>query len=554
MKKKTTLIGLGLILSSSILPAVAQAETIIVTPTVSSEETFTESATLNTDLDSSSSVLLDSIESGISNEEVKVNQDLTPLESTEPENVTLITNELEAGTVYEAESNETGNPLAEENSVLNESETITTLVDRTAVWAGLTLTLDDDGTLHIPEGTINRAFLEQELVKVFPVEDVKKISIDGKLAITGNFEYLFDGFTNVTSIENLSYLDFSNATSIYGMFINCSSLESVDMSGVDMSNVTDLADMFARCSSLRSVDLSNWDTSNVTRTAGLFFGCSSLESVDLSNWDTSNVTFMAIMFSGCGSLKNVDLSNWDTSNVTSMINLFKSCSALKNLTLSKNIQFTVDTDLPPISEDDVYTGFWQNIGTGTVENPKGTNVWTSDELMANYNGLTDADTYVWQKKSPGTSAYITVHYVDINGNSIADLVTLSGTVGEAYSSEQKEINGYTFKEVQGDTTGTFTESVQSITYIYMKDNVSPTVPTVPTVPPTPTIPTTKPNLPSFINTGTGMTALTENVTNTSEFPQTGNKEAIWTMKLGASLLALVSVFYFFKRKKERNIS
>ncbi|WP_276405023.1 MucBP domain-containing protein, partial [Lactococcus garvieae] len=50
--------------------------------------------------------------------------------------------------------------------------------------------------------------------------------------------------------------------------------------------------------------------------------------------------------------------------------------------------------------------------------------------------------------------------------------TLSGNVGEAYTSTQKTVSGYTFKEVQGSATGTFTDSPQTVTYVYTKDKVA----------------------------------------------------------------------------------
>ncbi|MGY3779158.1 MucBP domain-containing protein [Isobaculum melis] len=66
---------------------------------------------------------------------------------------------------------------------------------------------------------------------------------------------------------------------------------------------------------------------------------------------------------------------------------------------------------------------------------------------------------------------VTVKYVDENNNEIADSITLSGNIDDGYTSEQKAITGYTFKEVQGNTTGTFTDDEQIITYIYTKDIV-----------------------------------------------------------------------------------
>ena len=57
-----------------------------------------------------------------------------------------------------------------------------------------------------------------------------------------------------------------------------------------------MKDMFMDCSSLPTLDVTNFDTSNVTNMADMFNGCSSLTSLDVTNFDTSNVTTMASMF------------------------------------------------------------------------------------------------------------------------------------------------------------------------------------------------------------------------------------------------------------------
>ena len=70
---------------------------------------------------------------------------------------------------------------------------------------------------------------------------------------------------------------------------------------------------------------------------------------------------------------------------------------------------------------------------------------------------------------------LTVKYQDISGNKIADFKTVSGNVGDAYDvstdTYKQNINGYTFKEVQGQTTGTLSDQEQTVTYVYTKNPV-----------------------------------------------------------------------------------
>ncbi|MBV7392501.1 MucBP domain-containing protein, partial [Enterococcus sp. ALS3] len=74
---------------------------------------------------------------------------------------------------------------------------------------------------------------------------------------------------------------------------------------------------------------------------------------------------------------------------------------------------------------------------------------------------------VWQETVAG--ADVTVHYTDTDGNTIAPDVVESGNIGDSYTTEQLAIDGYTFKEVQGNATGMFTADPQEVTYIYQKD-------------------------------------------------------------------------------------
>ncbi len=67
---------------------------------------------------------------------------------------------------------------------------------------------------------------------------------------------------------------------------------------------------------------------------------------------------------------------------------------------------------------------------------------------------------------------LTEKFVDESGNSIADNVVSSGNVGDPYSTTQKDIAGYTFKEVQGTPTGSFTAQDQTVTYVYTKNPVA----------------------------------------------------------------------------------
>ncbi|MBC1319097.1 MucBP domain-containing protein [Listeria welshimeri] len=75
--------------------------------------------------------------------------------------------------------------------------------------------------------------------------------------------------------------------------------------------------------------------------------------------------------------------------------------------------------------------------------------------------------YIYAKTvTPVEQGTVTVNYQDEQGNSVAPTETLKGDVGETYTTVQKDVEGYDFKEVQGNKTGEFTKESQVVTYIY----------------------------------------------------------------------------------------
>ncbi len=167
----------------------------------------------------------------------------------------------------------------------------------------------------------------------------------------------FNGLSNLTSIENLGYLDTSEVTTMYSMFWGCKSLTSIDLSGFDTSKVTDMRKMFYGCSGLTNLDLSSFNTSNVTTMEEMFYKCTSLanivfgsnfktekvtdmgemfgytslSTIDLSGFRTPSLENMSSMFGGCTKLKEIDFSSFDTPNLKYMAWMFSGCSSLSKI-------------------------------------------------------------------------------------------------------------------------------------------------------------------------------------------------------------------------------
>ncbi|EHD1395340.1 BspA family leucine-rich repeat surface protein [Listeria monocytogenes] len=261
------------------------------------------------------------------------------------------------------ESSEKASPTTKQSEERPATKNVTTGTfpsGSTATW-----NFDDaTGTLSISGGTlVNPNNSIQNLIGI-PVSEITNIVLEGKVFASGSLRRLF--WNSVAT--------------------------SLDVSNLDTSNVTDMFGMFSYCAAT-SLDLSNFDTSNVTNMEAMFYDCAAT-SLDVSNFDTSNVTEMRTMF--CYSaVTSLDLSNFDTSNAITVDMLY--ASQLQNLTLGSRFQFFGQSaNLINPTPTAKYTGKWQNVGTGTVDRPKGSFVGTATELMTQYNGSTMADTYVWQ--------------------------------------------------------------------------------------------------------------------------------------------------------------
>ncbi|EKZ4847562.1 BspA family leucine-rich repeat surface protein, partial [Listeria monocytogenes] len=276
---------------------------------------------------------------------------------------------------------------------------------------------DATGTLSISGGTLVNPSNRIQYLTGIPVSEITNIVFEDKLFLSGSSSALF--YQSAVKKLDLRNLDTSNVTLMQSMFRE-SATTSLDLSNFDTSNVTDMTSMFER-SSVTSLDLSNFNTSNVMSMVHMFYR-SAATSLDLSNFDTSNVTNMDAMFAenvatsldlsnfntsnvtdmsfmfDSSAVTSLDLSNFDTSNVTNMRTMFRGTSKLQNLTLGSQFKFVGTTAaLPNPTSTAKYTGRWQNVGSGTVNNPKGAFIGTATELMSNYTGSTMADTYVWQR-------------------------------------------------------------------------------------------------------------------------------------------------------------
>ena len=197
-------------------------------------------------------------------------------------------------------------------------------------------------------------------------------------------ERLFGYFKNLIQINFNDNFNTTNVTTMFQIFLNCSSLTNLDLSSFNTANVTDMHNMLSYCESLTSLDLSSFNTANVTNMSIMFSGCSSLTSLDLSSFNTSNVTNMSSMFSECSSLTSLDLSSFNTSNVTSMSDMFSNCSSLTNLDLNNFNTINV-TDMSYMLSS------CKSLSSLNISNFNTLNLTTMSSMFSNCSSLTNLD-------------------------------------------------------------------------------------------------------------------------------------------------------------------
>ena len=366
---------------------------------------------------------------------------------------------------------------------------------------------------------------------------VREVRFEGPLTINGTVQSMFDTLPNLTTITGLENLNTSNVYSMYGMFANCSSLRSVEgINKLDASKVTDMSymfencfknpkdlisldlsglniglninkndtitmkEMFRGCSKLKSIILPDKiDTSQVTDMTGMFYGCSNLVSVsypssdnpedpanqkvDLSKFNTNSLQYMDYMFSGCTDLTALNIASFDMSKAiktNGIKNALNNLPNLRKLVLGKNCKFYRNDTNTNVGLDT--PGTWVNVGTGTEKNPQMSKKWSSTDLMNNYNGDTDHDTYIrFYDGYP-----VNIHYVyldkegkrqpifDKDGKSYDYVV--AGDKGKTSDPiNTRNIYGYTINSIfvnndkQSSTdkaTVTFTDQEQDVYFVY----------------------------------------------------------------------------------------
>ena len=158
-----------------------------------------------------------------------------------------------------------------------------------------------------------------------------------------DMRYAFQSFKSSSKLD-LSVWDVSNVKSSYmGSMFSYTDVPELDLSGWNLSSsLTSLESVFANCKAKNIYGLKDWDVTNVKYFGQLFLQCSNLVEIDISGWDTSNGTSFQSsiypMIYSCPNLERV-IGAIDMSNNNGRIQysatyaLTKGCKKLKQLRL-----------------------------------------------------------------------------------------------------------------------------------------------------------------------------------------------------------------------------
>ncbi len=131
----------------------------------------------------------------------------------------------------------------------------------------------------------------------------------------------------------------------------------------------------------------------------------------------------------------------------------------------------IDTDGKTIAPTETLSG---NVGENYTTTAKTIDGYSLTTTPTNANGTfsTNPQTVTYTYKKDPIAQPVTVNYIDTDGKTIAPTETLSGNVGENYTTTAKTIDGYSLTTTPANANGTFSTNPQTVTYTYTKDPIA----------------------------------------------------------------------------------
>ena len=192
-------------------------------------------------------------------------------------------------------------------------------------------------------------------------------------------------------------------SSISQMFEQCTSVQTIDMSGLNMDNVSDMSLAFEGCSNLTAVTFGENTLPKLRDTSFTFNNCTNLLNLDLSRWNMNELNSDKAMFQFCRKLASIKLPEYVNRIDNFMFNHLESLPG-NTFTLPKGIEYIGDTHIFYNCGTSVFRNFVQQEnsdvykvvngilysadGTRLIAVPKGQN-WSGTNSCKIPEGVTD---------------------------------------------------------------------------------------------------------------------------------------------------------------------
>jgi hypothetical protein len=267
-------------------------------------------------------------------------------------------------------------------------------------------------------------------------------------SIRGTFRLDFNtaNRTQFTSLEGLQYL--TGISELYAYYVDFLNLDDLNL----ISQLTQLTYISMGSTNITSMDFA----STLPNLTGMVFGGNHISDVSASLNYYNSSKRKQYNFIGQTLSKEVTLAPGETTvEPIRIIGVDGNQVAIANITV--NDHFTL--------ENGQFVG--HDLQPGNTYLIK----YSFVDRSINHAGRLTGDATIKVAVPLIAGADVTVKYVDESGTELVSPKTLSGNIGDSYTSEEETIPGYTLKEIQGVATGKFTDQAQTVVYVYSKDPV-----------------------------------------------------------------------------------
>ncbi|EPD8845676.1 MucBP domain-containing protein [Listeria monocytogenes] len=310
-----------------------------------------------------------------------------------------------------------------------------------------------------------------------------------------NLNLSYNKFTNVAPIATMKklkvlYLNNNNLTSIDSLH----TLRGLSIAYADNNNITDLSKLKDFFESMNVVgDYKGLQVNSQTitlPTINIKEGATAVSNNPTLDIDGEKMAVSSISDGGTVSADNktVSFSNLPIGTKTVTYNATFTATSPKGVPLSYSLKVTQPITVSEKTDSSVNVFYKDENGnelatSETITGKSGENYQTTEKTITNYKlkeiegqasgQFGDSDTTVTYVYEKADGAPVTVKYVDGDGNELATSDTLNGKIDAPYQSTAKSITGWTVKTTPANANGVFTDTNQTVTYVYEKADGAP---------------------------------------------------------------------------------